>query len=69
MSTATITTTIEKNEVHNCRTSEISDVLGHEMCGAVHGLEKVREMVHGVSEALSDDLAARPRNMAGEALG
>ena len=55
MSTATITATIEKNEVHNCRASEMSDVLGHEMCGTIHGLEKVREMVYAVSEALSED--------------
>ena len=60
MSTATITPTIEKNEVHNYRTSEISDVLGHEMCGAIHGLEKVREMAHALAKALPDDPEDKP---------
>lgn len=31
--------TIERNDVHNYRTAVMSDVLGHEVCDAVHGLE------------------------------
>ena len=49
------TATIERNDVHNYRTAEMSDVLGHEVCGAVHGVEKVRAMAHALAEALPDD--------------
>lgn len=55
MSTATITPTIEKNEVHNYRTAAMSEVLGHEVCDVAHGLEKVRAMAHALAEALPDD--------------
>ena len=55
MSTATITPTLAKNEEHNYRTAAMSDVLGHEVCDAIHGLEKVREMAHALAEALPDD--------------
>ena len=60
MNTATITPTLAKNEVHNYQTSEISDVLGHEMCGAIHGLEKVRAMAHALAEALPDEPEDKP---------
>ena len=60
MSTATITPTLAKNEVHNYQTSEMSDVLGHETCGAIHGLEKVRAMAHALAEALPDDPEDKP---------
>ncbi len=49
------TATIERNDVHNYRTAEMSDVLGHEVCDAVHSLEKVRVMAHALAEALPDD--------------
>lgn len=55
MSIATITPTIERNDVHNYRTAEMSDVLGHEVCDAIHGLETVRDMAHAPAEALPDD--------------
>ena len=55
MSTATITPTLAKNEEHNYRTAAMSDVLGHEVCDAIHGLEKVRAMAHALAEALPDD--------------
>ena len=55
MSTATITTALDKNEAHNYRTAEMSDVLGHEVCDAIHGIEKVRAMAHALAEALPDD--------------
>ena len=60
MSTATIALTTEKNEAHNYRTAALSDVLGHEMCGSVHGLEKVRAMAHALAEALPDDPDDKP---------
>ncbi len=41
MSTATITATIETNEMHNHRTADLSEVLGHTVCDASHGLEAV----------------------------
>ncbi len=53
MSTTTITPTLAKNEEHNYRTAEMSDSLGHEVCGAVHGLEKVRAMAHALAAAPS----------------
>ena len=49
------TTTIERNEVHNYRTAEMSDVLGHEVCSVIHGLETVRAMAHALAEALPDE--------------
>ena len=60
MSTATIAPTLEKNEAHNYRTAELSDVLGHEVCDAIHGLEKVRAMAHALAEALPDDPEEKP---------
>jgi len=60
LSTATITTTNERNEVHNYRTAAISDVLGHGVCDAVHGLEAVRAMAHALAEALPDDPEDKP---------
>ena len=33
----------------------MSDVLGHEMCNAIHGLETVRAMAHALGEALPDE--------------
>ena len=59
LSTATITPTIEKNEVHNYRTAELSDVLGHEVCGAIHGLKTARAMAHALAEALPDNPVSR----------
>ena len=38
----------------------MSDVLGHEMCDAIHGLEKVRTMAHALAEALPDDPEDKP---------
>ena len=55
MSTATITTTIEKNEMHNYRTADLSEVLGHVVCDASHSLEAVREMALALAEAVPDD--------------
>ena len=55
MSTATITTTIEKNETHNYRTADLSEVLGHSVCDAAHALETVRAMAHALAEAVPDD--------------
>ncbi len=49
------TATIERNDVHNYRTSEMSDVLCHEVCDAAHGLEAIRAMAHALAEALPDD--------------
>ena len=59
MSTATITPTLAKNEEHNYRTAAMSDVLGHEVCDAIHSLEKVRAMAHALAEALPDDPGAK----------
>ena len=60
MSTATITPTIERNEEHNYRTAAMSDVLGHEVCDAIHGLQAVRAMAHSLAEALPDDPEDKP---------
>ena len=60
MSTVTITPTIEKNEAHNYRTAAMSDVLAHEVCDAVHGLEAVRAMAHALAEALPDEPEDKP---------
>ena len=49
------TATIEKNDVHNYRTAEMSDVLGHSLCDATHGLETAHAMAHALAEALPDD--------------
>ncbi len=54
------TATIETNDVHNYRAAEMSDVLGHEVCGAIHGVEKVRAMAHALAEALPDDPEDKP---------
>ena len=54
------TTTIERNDVHNYRTAEMSDVLGHEVCDTVHGLEAIRTMAHALAEALPDDPEDKP---------
>lgn len=55
MSTATMTTTTEKNETHNYRTADMSETLGHSVCDVSHGLERVRAMAHELAEALPDD--------------
>ena len=60
MSTATITPTLAKNEEHNYRTAAMSDVLGHETCDAIHGLEKVRAMAQALAEALPDEPEDKP---------
>ncbi len=60
MSTATITPTIEKNEVHNYRIAELSDVLGHEVCGAIHSVETVRAMAYALAEAMPDEPEDKP---------
>ena len=60
MSTATITPTTETNEAHNYRTAAMSDVLGHEVCDAIYGLEKVRAMAHALADALPDDPEDKP---------
>ena len=54
------TATIERNETHNYRTAAMSDALGHEVCGAIHGLNKVRAMAHALAEALPDDPEDKP---------
>ena len=60
LSTATITPILEKNEAHNYRTAEMADVLDHEVCDAVHGLDAVRAMAHALAEALPDDPEHKP---------
>ena len=55
MSTATITTTTEKNEMHNYRTADMSEALGHSVCDVSHGMETVRAMAHALAEAVPDD--------------
>ena len=54
MTTATIDIN-EANEVHNYRTADMSDVLGHEVHDAIDGLETARAMAHALAEALPDD--------------
>ena len=54
------TATIERNDVHNYRTAEMSDVLGHEVCDAIHGVETIRAMAHALAEALPDDPENKP---------
>ena len=49
------TATIERNDVHNYRTAEMSDVLGHVVHSAIDGLETARAMAHALAEALPDD--------------
>ncbi len=49
------TATIERNDVHNYRTAEMSQALGHGVCSAIYGLETVRAMAHALAEALPDD--------------
>ena len=60
MSTATITTTTEKNDMHNHRTADLSVVLGHTVCDASHGLEAVRAMARALAEAIPDDPEDKP---------
>ena len=60
MSTATISTTTEKNEMHNHRTADLSEVLGHTVCDATHGLEVVRAMASGLAGAIPDDPEDKP---------
>lgn len=60
MSTATIKTTIEKNEMHNHRTAEMSETLGHTVCDASHGLEAVRAMARVLGEAIPDAPSDEP---------
>ena len=47
------TATIEMNEVHNYRTADMSDVLGHEVHDAIDGLETARAMAHALAAAPS----------------
>lgn len=54
------TATIERNDVQNYRTAALSDVLGHEVCDAIHGLEAVRAMAQALAEALPDDPEDKP---------
>ena len=49
------TVTIEKNDVHNHRTADMSDALGHGVHGAIESLETARSMAHALAEALPDD--------------
>ena len=60
MSTATTTTTTEKNEMHNHRTANLSVVLGHTVCDASHGLETVRAMARALADAIPDDPEDKP---------
>ncbi|MCY4556509.1 MAG: hypothetical protein OXF79_09060 [Chloroflexi bacterium] len=60
MSTATITTTIEMNDVHNYRTADMSDVLGHEVHGAIDGLKTARAMAHALAEPFPWTLTTWP---------
>lgn len=60
MSTATIPTTTEKNEMHNHRTADLSEVLGHSVCDASHSLETVRAMAHTLAEAIPDHPEDQP---------
>ena len=60
MSTATISTTTEKNELHNHRTANLSEVLGHTVCDASHGLEAVRAMARALADAIPDDPEDKP---------
>ncbi len=49
------TATIEKNDVHNYRTADMSDALGHGVHSAIDSLETARSMAHALAEALPDD--------------
>ena len=49
------TATIEKNDVHNYRTADMSDALGHGVHSAIDSLETARAMAHALAEALPDD--------------
>ncbi len=60
MSTATFTTTTEKNEMHNHRTANLSEILGHTVCDASHGLEAVRAMARALADAIPDDPEDKP---------
>ncbi len=60
MSTATVTTTTETNVLHNHRTANLSEVLGHTVCDASHGLEAVRAMARALADAIPDDPEDKP---------
>ena len=60
MSTATITTITEKNELHNHRTAEMSETLGHGVCDVSHNLEAVRAMARALAAAVPDDPGDKP---------
>ena len=49
------TATIEKNDVHNYRTADMSDALGHGVHSAIGSLQTDRSMAHALAEALPDD--------------
>ena len=49
------TATIEKNDVHNYRTADISDALGDGVHSAIDSLATARSMAHVLAEALPDD--------------
>ena len=53
------TATIEKNDVHNYRTADMSDALGHGVHSAIDSLETARSMAHALAEALPDDPDAK----------
>ena len=54
------TETIETNDVHNYLTADMSDVLVHEVCDAIHNLETVRAMAYALADALPDDPDDKP---------
>ena len=60
MSTATIATTTEMNEMHNHRTADLAEILGHSVCDAGHALETVRAMTHALAEAVPDHPEDQP---------
>ena len=53
------TATIEKNDVHNYRTADMSDALGHGVHSAIDSLQTARSMAHALAEALPDDPDAK----------
>ena len=53
------TATIETNDVHNYRTADMSDALGHGVHSAIDSLETARSMAHALAEALPDDPDAK----------
>ena len=60
MSAATIAITTEKNKMHNHRTGDLSEILGHSVCDAAHSLQTVGAMAHPLAEAVPDDPEDQP---------